>query len=81
LHGIDHAAELAQRAIAHELHDAAVVLGDQRLDESLAESFEALDRTRLVALYEPRIAHDVGRENGGEAAVSAGGGHGVTPSD
>ena len=36
LHGIDHAAELAQRAVAHELDDTALVLGDQRLDEGLA---------------------------------------------
>ena len=75
---IDHAAELAERAIAHELDDAALVLGDQRLDEGLAVGLEALERSRLVALDQARIADDVGRENGGEAAVDAGGGHGVT---
>ena len=75
---IDHAAELAERAVAHELDDAALVLRDQRLDESLAVILEALERSRLVALDQPRIADDVGRENGGEAAVDAGGGHGVT---
>jgi hypothetical protein len=48
------------------------VLGDQRLDEAFAESFEALDRARLVLLDEARVADDVGRENGGKAAVDAG---------
>ena len=39
---------------------------------------EALERSRLVALDQARIADHVGRENGGEATVDAGGGHGVT---
>ena len=76
--GVDHAAELAQRAVAHELDDAAMVLRDQRLDEALAVLLEALERSRLVALDQARIADHVGRENGGKAAVDAGGGHGVT---
>ena len=74
---IDHAAELAQRAVAHELDDAAMVLGDQRLDQLLAVRLETLERSRLVALDQARIADHVGRENGGEAAVDAGSGHGV----
>ena len=78
LHGVDHAAELAQRAVAHELDDAAMVLRDQRLDEALAEVLETLERSRLVALDQARVADHIGRENGGEAAVDAGGGHGVT---
>jgi hypothetical protein len=58
--------------------DAPLVLRDQRLDESLAVLLEALDRPRLVLLDEARIADDIGRENGGEAAVDARGDHGVT---
>src|SRR5262245_50732846 len=77
-HGIDDAAELAQRSIAHELDDAATVLGDQRLDEALAVLLQTLERARLVALDQPRIADHVGRQNGSEATVDAGGGHGVT---
>ena len=75
---IDHAAELAERAVAHELDDAAMVLRDQRLDEALAVVLEALERSRLVALDQARIADHIGRENGGKAAVDAGGGHCVT---
>ena len=75
LHGVDHAAELAQRAIAHELDDAAVVLGDQRLDEALAVVLETLDRSGLVALHQARIADHIGRENGSEASVGTRGGH------
>ena len=45
---IDHARELDQRAVAHELDHPAVVLGDQRLDELLAQRLQARVRARLV---------------------------------
>jgi hypothetical protein len=69
-----------KRAVAHELDDAAFVLRDQGLDKSLSEFLEALERGRFVALDQARIADHVGRENGGETAVDAGGSHGVTSS-
>jgi hypothetical protein len=55
-----------------------MVLSDQRLDQGLAVLLETLERARLIALDQARIANYIGRENGGEAAVDAGGGHGVT---
>ena len=33
LHGVDHARELHQRAVAHQLDDASVVRRDRRIDE------------------------------------------------
>ena len=42
---IDDAGELDKAAVAHELDDAAVVLGDERLDELLAVRLEPLERT------------------------------------
>jgi hypothetical protein len=41
-----------------------MVLGDQRLDEALAVLLESLDRSRLVALHQARVADDIGREDG-----------------
>jgi hypothetical protein len=54
-----------------------MVLGDQRLDEALAVLLESLDRSRLVALHQARVADDIGREDGSEASVGTGGGHNV----
>jgi hypothetical protein len=51
-HGVDDAPELDQRPIAHELDDAALVLGDERLEELLAVRLEPRERTVLVALHE-----------------------------
>ena len=44
--------ELAERAVAHELDDAAPVLGDERLDQLPAVRLEARERAGLVALHE-----------------------------
>lgn len=42
------ARELDQRAVAHQLDDANVVLGDQRLDELLKQRLQARQRANLV---------------------------------
>ena len=49
--GIDDARELDQGAVAHQLDDAAAVLGDQRLDEVLAQRLQARDRAGLVGRH------------------------------
>ena len=74
---VDGAGELAEDAVAHELDDAAAVLGDERLDELLAVGLEALEGALLVALHEARVADHVRRQDGGEPAVDAGSGHGA----
>ena len=65
---IDHARELDQHAIAHQLDDAAVVLGDLRLDEVLAQRLEARVRARLVGRHQPAVADDVRSQDRGEPA-------------
>ena len=65
---IDHAAELDQGAIAHQLGDAAVVLGDLRFDEVLAQRLEARVRARLVGRHQPAVADDVRSQDRGEPA-------------
>ena len=55
--------ELDQRAVAHQLDDAAAVLGDQRLDELLAQRLQARDRAGLVGPHEPAVADHVRGQN------------------
>jgi hypothetical protein len=50
--GIDHAGMLDQQAVAHELHDAAMVLGDERLQDLLTKFREAPKRARLVGTHQ-----------------------------
>ena len=68
---VDGAGELAEDAVAHELDNAAAVLRDERLDELLAVSLEAVERALLVALHEARVADHVRRQDRGEPAVDA----------
>ncbi len=65
LDGVDDAAELGEQPVAHQLEDAAMVPFDRRLDQPLALAEQRLERARLVALHQGRIAHDVGGEDGG----------------
>ena len=66
---VDHASELDQRTIAGELDDAAVMLGDLRLDEVLAQRFQACVRALLVGRHEPAIADDVRSQDRGQPAL------------
>jgi hypothetical protein len=75
---VDHGGELTQGAVAHELDDAAPVLGKERLDERFAVALESLEGAGLVALDEPGVADHVGREDRGEPAFGAGCSHGTT---
>lgn len=71
LHRIDDAAEFGQQAIAHQLENAAVMLGNLRLEQLLPMSAKALKRPRLVLLHEPAVAHDVGGQNGRKFSFQA----------
>ena len=67
-HRIDDAGELDQQAVAGGLDDAAVVLGDLRIDELAAQRFEAFERAFLVRPHQPRIPRHIGGEDRGETA-------------
>ena len=69
---IYNASELDQHAIAHELDDATVVLGDLRLDEIFAEGLQARVGPRLVARHEPAVADNVGGQNRRELPIRSG---------
>jgi hypothetical protein len=72
---IDHAAELGQQSVAHQLEDSALVFGDLRLEQLLSMGPEPLERTRLVLLHEAAVTDYVGSKNGGKMALGAFLGH------
>jgi hypothetical protein len=59
LDGIDHAGELDQRAVGHDLDEPTLVLGDLRLEEILTQRLEARVRALLVGRHQPAVADDV----------------------
>src|SRR5207245_3395880 len=67
-HRIDDARKFHQQAVAGGLDDAAVVLGDLRIDELAAQRFEAFERALLVRPHQPRIPRHIGGEDRGETA-------------
>ena len=72
-HRIDDAGKLHQQAVAGGLDDAALVLGDLRIDELAAQRLEAFERAFLVRPHQPRIPRHIGGKNRGK---TAGSGHG-----
>ena len=72
VHGVDHAAELRQQSVAHQLEDAAVMLCDLRLEQFLAVRPQPFERVSLVPFHEPAIAGYIGGEDGGEMAFHRG---------
>ena len=66
--GLDHACELGQHAIAHELHDAPAVPGDEGLDQLLLLAAQRVQRAGLVGVHQPAVVDDVGGENGEQPA-------------
>ena len=62
-HGVDHAAELDEAAVAGALDDAAVMRGDGGIDQIAAQPPEPRQRAILVRAGEPAIADDVGDQD------------------
>ena len=62
-HGVNHAAELDDRAVAGALDDAAVMGGDGRVDEVAAEAAKTRKRPVFVGAGEPGIADDIRDHN------------------
>ena len=67
-HGVDHAAELDQAAVAGALDDAAVVGGDGGVDQIATQAPETRERALLVGAGEPAVADDVRDQNRRELA-------------
>ena len=67
-HGVDHAAELDDVAVAGALDDAPVMSGDGRVDEIAAEAPQARQCAILVRAGEPAVADNVGDQDRRELA-------------
>ena len=62
-HGVDHAAELDDAAVAGALDDAAMMHGDGRVDQVAAERPEPRQNPVLVRSGKSRIADHVGHQD------------------
>jgi hypothetical protein len=62
-HGVDHAAEFDEAAVAGALDDAAVMQGDGRIDQVAAQRPKPRQNAILVRSREPAIADDIRDQN------------------
>ena len=67
-HRIDDAGKFHQQPVAGGLDDAALVLGDLRIEKLAAQRLEAFERAFLVRPHQPRIPRHIGGEDRGETA-------------
>ena len=69
-HRVDDAGELDEQPVAGGLDDAAVMLGDGRVDQLRAQRLEPRERALLVGAHQPGVAGDIGGEDRGELALN-----------
>ena len=62
-HRIDHRAELRERAIAHQLDDAAMMLGQERIDDLAPQGFQGGKRPGFVHFHEMGVPDDIRRQD------------------
>src|SRR6266851_4310326 len=77
-HGVNHAGELDQHAVAGGLDDAAVMLLDLGVDQRPAVRPQLRERALLVGSHQPAVADHVRRQDGGELAFGPRLTHGST---
>jgi hypothetical protein len=70
-----------EEAVAGGLDDAALVLGDHRVDQLAADRPQPRERTFLVGADQPAVARDIRRENGRQSAFDAFCGQGASRLD
>ena len=70
-YSIDHAAELDDGAIADQLHDATVVVGNCGVEDGFPVPFESGQRARLVSCHQARITHYVCGKDCRQSTVDA----------
>ncbi len=66
---LDDTWELDQDAVAGRLYDAALVLGDLRIDQLAAMGSQPRQRAGFVLAHQAAVAGDIGGENGREPAL------------
>ena len=62
-HGVDHAAELDEAAVAGALDDAPAMRGDGGIDQIAAQPPQPRERAILVRAGEPAVADDIGDQD------------------
>ena len=75
LHRFDGAGELHQHAVAGRLDHAPAMFGNHGIDQLAAQCVELGERPLLVGLHQPRVAGQIGREDGGQSTLNALVGH------
>ena len=78
-HRVDNAGELREQPVAGGLDHASPVLGDARFNQFGKMGGQRCQCPFLVVPHQPRIARDVGGEDGGEAALDTLLDHGTGP--
>ena len=67
-HRVDDVGEFHQHSVVSGLDDAAVMLGDLRVNQLPAVRLEAFEHALLIRPHHARIARHVGGEDRGETA-------------
>ncbi len=67
-HRVDDAGELDQHAVAGGFDDAAAMLLELEVDEITPDRLQRRERAFLVDPHQPRIARDIGRQDGRQPA-------------
>ena len=70
-HRVDDAGKLDEQAVAGRFDDAAAVLLDLRVGKLAPQRLQRGESAFLVRAHQPRIAGDIGGENGGQLAFDA----------
>jgi len=70
-HGVDHAAEFDDKAVAGALDGAPMMGGNGRLDQIAAKASEPCERAILVGASEPAVADDIRHQDRRELSTLA----------
>ena len=79
VNGVYDTAELHQRAVAHELDDAPVMLSGLGLDKLSSSCLERRERPSLVGSHEAAVTDHISGQDGGQPALYALFAHGKPP--
>ena len=60
---VHHRAELGERSVAHQLDDAAVMLGQERIDDLAPQGFQGGKRAGFIHFHETRVPDDICRQD------------------
>ena len=69
LYGVDNGCELYDRSIAHQLHYAAVVSGQKRVNKIAPQIPNCPKSARFIEFDQARVANNIGRHDGGEPSL------------